>query len=169
MKTRRAQIADAAAIHHLVAPYAAEGLLLARTEEEIRRNISHFLVQEENRRIIGCLALESYGSDLAEIRSLAVSPERRREGLGAKLIEFALREARHRGIARVFAVTHAPQFFERQGFAAGSRKTLAEKVERDCRACPQHRTCELVAVIAMVIPERVILPVLGDVSAVPAC
>ena len=54
-------------------------------------------------------------------------PERRGEGLGAKLIEFALLEARRRGIARVFAVTHAPQFFERQGFVAASRHALTEK------------------------------------------
>ncbi|MFZ0883983.1 MAG: GNAT family N-acetyltransferase [Candidatus Acidiferrales bacterium] len=169
MKMRRATVGDAGAIHELVAHYAEEGLLLPRTEEEIRRDIAHFLVQEDNRRIVGCLSLESYGAHLAEIRSVAVSPERRGEGLGAGLIEFALLEARRRGIARVFAVTHAPQFFERQGFAAASRNTLAEKVERDCRACPKQRTCKLVAVIATVIPERVVLPVLGEISPVPAC
>jgi N-acetylglutamate synthase-like GNAT family acetyltransferase len=169
MKTRRARITDVAAIHQLVAHYAAEGLLLPRTEKEIRRDISHFLVQEENRRIIGCLSLEGYGSDLAEIRSVAISAERRGERLGASLIEFALLEARHRRIARVFAVTHAPQFFERRGFVAASRTTLAEKVERDCRACPKQRTCKLVAVIATVIPERAVLPVLGEISPVPAC
>jgi amino-acid N-acetyltransferase len=169
MKTRRARITDAAAIHQLVAHYAAEGVLLPRTEEEIRCNISHFLILEENRQVIGCLSLESYGSDLAEIRSVAVSSERRGEGLGASLIEFALLEARHRRIARVFAVTHAPQFFEQQGFAAAPRNTLAEKVERDCRTCPKQRTCKLVAVIATVIPDRVVLPVLGEISPVPAC
>jgi N-acetylglutamate synthase-like GNAT family acetyltransferase len=169
MKTRRARITDAAAIHQLVAHYAAEGLLLPRTEQEIRRDISHFLVQEEGRRIIGCLSLERYGSDLAEIRSVAISAERRGEGLGASLIEFVLLEARRRGIARVFAVTHAPQFFERQGFATASRNTIAEKAERDCRTCSKQRTCKLVAVIATVIPERVVLPVLGEISPVPAC
>lgn len=169
MSTHRARTKDAPAIHRLVAHYAAEGVLLPRTKEEIRRNISHFLVLEENRQVIGCLSLESYGSDLAEIRSVAVSAERRGEGLGARLIEFALLEARRRSIARVFAVTHASQFFERQGFATASRKTLAEKVERDCRTCPKQRTCKLVAVIATVIPERVVLPVLDEVAAVPAC
>jgi N-acetylglutamate synthase-like GNAT family acetyltransferase len=169
MKTRCARIKDAAAIHRLVAYYAEQGLLLPRAEEEIRRNISHFLVLEEKRHIVGCLSLESYGADLAEIRSVAVSPERRGKGLGASLVEFALLEARRGGIARVFAVTHAPQFFERQGFVAGSRHSLTEKIERDCRACPKQRSCKLVAVVATVIPERVILPVLGETSSVPAC
>lgn len=169
MRRRRARTTDAPAIHRMVAHYAAEGVLLPRTEEEIRGNISHFLVLEENHHVVGCLSLGGYGSDLAEIRSVAVSAERRGEGLGASLIEFALLEARRRGIARVFAVTHAPQFFERQGFTAASRKTLTEKVERDCRTCPKQRTCKLVAVIATVIPERIAFPVLGEISPVPAC
>jgi N-acetylglutamate synthase-like GNAT family acetyltransferase len=169
MKTRCARINDAGAIHQLVAHYAEQGLLLPRAEEEIRHNIGHFLVQEERQHIIGCLSLERYGADLAEIRSVAVSPERRGEGLGASLVEFALLEARRRGIARVFAVTHAPQFFEQQGFVAGSRHSLTEKIERDCRVCPKQRSCKLVAVVATVIPERFMFPVLGETSPVPAC
>jgi N-acetylglutamate synthase-like GNAT family acetyltransferase len=169
MKMRPARISEAASIHQLVSYYAEQGLLLPRAEEEIRRNISHFLVLKEKRHIIGCLSLESYGADLAEMRSLAVSQERRGEGLGASLVEFALGEARRRGIARVFAVTHMPQFFEQQGFVAGSRHSLTEKIKRDCRACPKQRSCKLVAVVATVIPERVMFPVLGEASPVPAC
>lgn len=169
MKTRCARIKDAGAIHQLVARYAEQGLLLPRAEEEIRHNIRHFLVLEEKRQIVGCLSLESYGTDLAEIRSVAISPERRGEGLGANLVEFARLEARRRGIARVFAVTHAPQLFEQEGFVAASRHSLTEKIERDCRTCPKQRSCKLVAVVATVIPERVMFPVLGETSPVPAC
>jgi amino-acid N-acetyltransferase len=170
MRTRRAKISDAAAIHSLVAHYAAQGLLLPRTEEEIRTNIGHFMVQEQNRQVVSCLSLESCGADLAEIRSIAVDPENRGQGFGARLIASALAEARRRGIARVFAVTHAPQFFERQGFAATVRQSITEKIERDCRTCSQQRTCKLVAVIATVIPERVTMPILADSAApVPAC
>lgn len=170
MRTRRAKISDAPAIHSLVAHYAAEGLLLPRTAEEIRANIGHFIVQEESRKVVSCLSLESYGADLAEIRSIAVDPENRGQGFGARLIASALSEARRRGIARVFAVTHAPQFFERQGFATTARQSLSEKIERDCRACSQQRTCKLVAVIATVIPDRVVLPIFSDsVAPAPAC
>ncbi len=170
MRTRRAKISDAAAIHSLVAHYAAQGLLLPRAAEEIRANIGHFIVQEDHRGVVSCLSLESYGADLAEIRSIAVDPENQGRGLGARLIASALAEARRRGIARVFAVTHAPEFFERQGFAATARQSLTEKIERDCCACSQERTCKLVAMIATVIPERVSMPILSDFAApVPAC
>jgi amino-acid N-acetyltransferase len=170
MRTRRAKISDVTGIHSLVAHYAAQGFLLPRAAEEIHANIGHFIVQEENRRVLSCLSLESYTADLAEIRSIAVDPENRGQGLGARLIASALAEARRRGIARVFAVTHAPKFFERQGFTAAARQSLTEKIERDCRTCSQQRTCKLVAVIATVIPERVTLAILSDSAApVPAC
>jgi amino-acid N-acetyltransferase len=167
MRTRRAKISDAFAIHALVAHYAAQGLLLPRAAEEIRANIGHFIVQEDGHRVVSCLSLESYGAELAEIRFIAVDPANRGQGHGARLITFALDEARRRGIARVFAVTHAPRFFERQGFAAAARQSLTEKIERDCCTCSQQRACKLVAVIATVIPERAVLAVLSD-SAFPA-
>ena len=162
MRARRARISDAPAIFGLIARYSEQGLLLARTEEEIRRNIGHFLVQTNSRCLVGCLSLEKYSADLAEIRSVAVDPQTRGCGIGAKLVAFALDEARQSGIARVFAVTHAPQFFERQGFAASPRKLLAEKIERDCCTCAKRRSCKLVAVIATVLPERIMLPILGE-------
>jgi N-acetylglutamate synthase-like GNAT family acetyltransferase len=166
MRARRARISDAPAIFGLIAHYSEQGLLLARTEEEIRRNIGHFLVQTNSRRLVGCLSLERYGADLAEIRSVAVDPQTRGCGIGAKLVAFALEEARQSGIARVFAVTHAPQFFERQGFAASPRELLAEKIERDCCTCAKRRSCKLAAVIATVLPERIMVPILGE-SATP--
>ena len=154
MRSRWARAADATAVHRLVSYYADRGLLLPRTEEEIRAHIGHFIVLIEGEELAGCVALESYGADLAEIRSLAVVPERRGQGLGAVLLRAALDTARRRKIARVFAVTHAPEIFGRQGFQATTRFALPEKLERDCRTCPKQRTCSLVAVIATVCPAR---------------
>ena len=162
MRARRAKLSDVSAIYGLIAHYSGQGLLLSRSEEEIRRNIGHFLVLLNSDRFVGCLSLEKYSAELAEIRSVAVDPEVRGCGIGAKLISFALQEARKKGIARVFAVTNAPEFFERQGFIASPRKMLIEKVERDCRTCAKCRSCKLVAVTATVLPERTTLPVLGE-------
>jgi N-acetylglutamate synthase-like GNAT family acetyltransferase len=164
LRARKARLSDAAAIHALIASYAAEGILLPRTEVNVREQVSKFLVLEEKGKIAGCVSLENYGADLAEIRSLAVSPEIRGRGLGGRLVEFALAEARRKRIARVFAVTHAPQFFVRHGFAASSRHALPEKIERDCCACPRAKRCKLIAVIATVLPEEVMLPILDGVA-----
>ncbi|HVA72550.1 MAG TPA: GNAT family N-acetyltransferase [Candidatus Limnocylindrales bacterium] len=164
MRARRARLADAAAIHALIAHYAARGILLPRTEKNVREHAALFLVLEEKGNIAGCVSLETYGSDLAEVRSLAVSPEIRGRGLGARLVQFALAEARRRKIARVFAVTHAPDFFVRQGFTTSSRRALPEKIARDCSGCPKANGCRLVAVIATVTPQRVALPILNDIA-----
>jgi amino-acid N-acetyltransferase len=164
MKARRARPGDVPAIHALIASYAAQGLLLPRTREEIAAHISHFLVVEDAERVAGCVALEPYGAELAEIRSLAVAPGERGRGLGARLLRHAVAVARRRGFARVFAVTHAPEFFTRQGFAPQPRQSLVEKLERDCMACPKRRTCRLVAVVALLRPLRATLPVVAAQS-----
>ena len=168
MRARWARAADAPAVYRLVSYYADRGLLLPRTEAEICAHIGRFLVLVEGEELAGCVALEPYGADLAEIRSLAVEPSKRGHGLGAELLRAALDAARRRKIARVFAVTHAPEIFGRQGFQATTRFALPEKLVRDCRTCPKQRTCDLVAVIATVCParpeqgrgKRVMLPVL---------
>jgi len=165
---RRARQADAPAIYALIAQYAAEGILLARTEANIREHIAQFLVCVSKRCIAGCVALESYGESLAEIRSLAVSPELRGSGVGGKLLQFALEEAHARNIARVFAVTDAPDFFVRQGFSLSSRRALPEKIERDCNACPRARRCRLTAVVATLAVERDSFSILQAVAGSPA-
>jgi amino-acid N-acetyltransferase len=162
MRARKATASDAEAIDRLIGCYAKQGLLLPRTTAEIRGNIDNFLVLQEEGKLISCVALESYDADLGEIRSLAVRSEARGRGVGSQMIDFALREARRRGVARVFALTHAPDFFLRNGFDAVPRESLAEKIERDCRSCPKNGACKLVAVIATVIPDLVALPILGD-------
>jgi N-acetylglutamate synthase-like GNAT family acetyltransferase len=148
------------AIHALVARYAAQGLLLPRLEEEIRAHVDRFLVIVEGRKLMGCVALEPYGSELAEIRSVAVDDGARGRGLGARLIEYALAEARRRGYARVFATTHAPEIFTHHGFKAISRHVVPEKIERDCRTCPKSNHCEKLALVAVLAPERIALPIL---------
>ncbi len=165
MRTRRARAGEAAAIHQLIAHYVAQGLMLPRSESEVREHVGRFLVLDEKGAVAGCVALEPYGDDLAEIRSLAVSPEVRGRGLGARLLLAALADARRRKIARVFAVTHAPEFFTKQGFATSSRHALPEKIARDCRTCPKSRTCRLIAVIFTACPERIALPILGAAAA----
>jgi amino-acid N-acetyltransferase len=160
-------MSDASAVHRVIAHYAGEGLLLPRTEAEIREHIRRFLVLVEKRngeeRVLGCLALEPYGPDLAEVRSLAVAPDARGQGrnVGDRLMKAAMDTARRRKIARLFAVTHRPEFFSRYGFTPGPRQAVPEKVERDCVGCPKERKCTLVATVATVCPERELFRVLN--------
>ncbi len=175
MRTRLARLEDVAAISRLISDYAAQGILLPRSPEEVRAHLSCFIVLTElvaaldappgakpvAERLLGCVALEPYGPDLAEVRSLAVRPDERGRGLGGRLLQAAVRTARRRKTARIFAVTHAPALFERHGFSSAPRDTVPEKIERDCKHCPKRRRCKLVTLVHVVCPDRVLLPVLA--------
>jgi amino-acid N-acetyltransferase len=182
MRTRLARAEDVAAISRLIAGYAAQGILLPRSPEEVRVHLNRFIVLTELvpaldsppgakaplEHLLGCVALEPYGPDLAEVRSLAVRPEERGRGLGGRLLEAAIRTARRRKTARIFAVTHAPALFERHGFASAARETVPEKIERDCKDCSKRRRCKLVTLVNVVCPDRVALPVLATPNKVCA-
>jgi N-acetylglutamate synthase-like GNAT family acetyltransferase len=167
MRARIARVADVAAVHRVIAHYAGEGLLLPRTEAEIREHIGRFVLVVEKRggeeNVLGCVGLEPYGTDLAEIRSLAVAPEARGHGysVGDCLMKAVIDTARRRKISRLFAVTHRPDFFSRYGFTPGPREMVSEKIERDCANCPKEHRCALVATVALVRPERDMVPVLN--------
>jgi amino-acid N-acetyltransferase len=167
MRTRTARIGDATAVHQIIAHYASEGSLLPRTKDEIREHIARFLVLVEKlngeEKVLGCVALEPYGSDLAEVRSLAVAPEARGHGLhiGDRLMKAAMDTARRRKITRLFAVTHRPEVFSRHGFMTGPRQMVPEKIDRDCLTCPKERRCDLIATVKVVCPEQDLLPVLN--------
>jgi amino-acid N-acetyltransferase len=166
MRIRRARPAEAAAIHALVAGYAAEGLLLPRTPEQIHAAVGDFLVALDSGRVMGCAALEFYGprhGGLAEVRSLAVAPEVRGSGLGGRLLEAAVKDARRQGAGRVFAVTRGAEFFERHGFARAPGGVPAEKVARDCATCSKAANCRLEALSRDLAPAHspAIIPVLS--------
>ncbi len=78
----------------------------------------------------GCVALEIYG-DSALLRSQAVHPERRGEGLGWMLAEAVQLRVRQRGLARVCLLTeHATDFFaEKFGFVPVTRDQLPDEVK----------------------------------------
>jgi amino-acid N-acetyltransferase len=164
MKTRKARAADIPAIHGLIEHYAAAGILLPRDPDDLRRHLSGFLVVVEKAEIIGCVSLERYNPNLAEIRSLAVQPDARGRGLGTRLLKAALDLAEGLRIGKVFALTSSPQFFTGQGFRVANRHAMHEKVDRDCIHCSKSRTCKLSAVVIDVSAEYSALNII-DVDA----
>jgi amino-acid N-acetyltransferase len=165
MRIRRARPAEGPAIHALVAGYAGQGLLLPRTPEQIHAAIGDFLVALHDGRVVGCAGLEFYGprrGGLAEVRSLAVAPEARSSGLGGRLLEAAVKQARSQGVGRVFAVTRDAEFFERHAFARVPGGIPDEKVARDCGVCPKAAGCRLQALSRDLAPAQSpqMLPVL---------
>ncbi len=116
LRVRPATPADVHAIHDLVEPYATERILLAKEWVGYYEAVQEFVVAVVGDEVIGCGALHVMWSDLAEIRTLAVDPSRRRHGVGHALIEALLERARAFGLRRVFCLTFEVDFFASHGF-----------------------------------------------------
>lgn len=139
---RRARIPDARAIHQLLLTYAREGQLLGRSLVDIYAAIRDFYVYEEEGKILGIGALAICWEDLAEVRSLAVVPGQHGKGIGRKIVENCLIEARDLGLKKVFALTYEPDFFKKLGFSDIDKGELPQKVWGDCINCVKFPDCD---------------------------
>ena len=145
---RRATIADAEQIQHLINQFADTGRLLPRSLSEIYDNLRDFSVYEgQDHHIDGVCALHICWEGLAEIRSLAVAQGERKKGIGTKLVEACLEEARQLGVTQVFLLTYIPPYFERAGFQLVDKSTLPHKIWADCIRCVKFPDCDETAMI----------------------
>lgn len=67
--------------------------------------------------VVGCGALHVMWEDLAEVRTVAVDPACRGQGVGHQIVERLLATARELGVRRVFCLTFEVEFFAQHGFA----------------------------------------------------
>ena len=142
-----ARVADAEAIHALVTSWADRGDMLHRPIGEIYEAIRDFKVAWQGERLVGCGSLHIMGSDLAEIRSLAVAEDLQMKGTGAAIVAACIEDARTFGLERVFALTYRPGFFEKQGFRIANVMEFPQKVWGECVRCPFFTNCKEVAVV----------------------
>ena len=147
IKVRKAGIRDIRPILDLINSYAAEGLMLSRTEFDLSENIRDFSIAVEGGRILGCGALHFYTPTTAEIRSLAVAREAGGAGIGRSIVSALEGEARDNGLEAIFAFTYVTGFFARLGFLEVERGELPLKVWKDCLRCPKFHQCDEVAVL----------------------
>jgi len=146
---RKAVIRDIPKILSLINSYAANGIMLPRTEFEMSENIRDFSVahDDDGNKLLGCGALHFYTPTAAEVRSLAVLPEAKQHGIGRHIVEFLEKEARENDLESIFAFTYVPQFFARLGFFEVERGELPLKAWKDCLRCPKFQNCDEIAVL----------------------
>jgi amino-acid N-acetyltransferase len=113
---RPARTADVREIRALIDSYSTDGSLLSKATVTIFEDIQEFLVATDGERVIGCGALHVMWEDLAEVRTLAVVPDRANEGIGSQMLQQLLEKARVLGTRRVFCLTFKKDFFDHHGF-----------------------------------------------------
>jgi len=143
----KARIIDATQMHKLINYFADKGEMLARSLSEIYENIRDYFVVRQGERVIACVALHVSWSDLAEIKSLVVAEDCQRQGVGARMMEACIREAKGLGIPTIFCLTYKPAFFEKFGFSQVVKAELPRKVWGECFRCPKFPDCDEVALI----------------------
>ena len=144
---RKARLTDMAKVKVLIDGAVGDNAVLPRTLIELCESVRDFHVFEEEGDVIGCCALHVDMQNLAEVRSIVVSAERRGGGIGVAMLRACLEEARSLEVEQVYALTRSPGFFEKEGFAVIDKHELPSKVFRDCVRCPKFPDCDEVAVI----------------------
>lgn len=127
---RSATRADAEQIWDLVSEYAAEGLMLPRTLEQVAISIDNYVVATVGGRVVACAALEEYSPSLAEVSSVAVARSEHGNGLGTDVVLGVERLARARDICELFAMSLSDKFFLSLDYAPTSISRYPEKLKR---------------------------------------
>ncbi|WP_202931980.1 amino-acid N-acetyltransferase [Kocuria marina] len=127
IRIRPARTSDVHGIKELVAPMAAERILITKDTVTYFESIQEFVVAEDDAgNLVGCGALHVMWEDLAEVRTLATSPAARGHGVGARMIKELLARAARLGVGRVFCLTFEVAFFARHGFAVMENQETIE-------------------------------------------
>ncbi|HZS05857.1 MAG TPA: GNAT family N-acetyltransferase [Blastocatellia bacterium] len=79
-------------------------------EEGVAEHFDNFLIARDGPRLTGCIGMERYG-DVALLRSLAVVPDRQRDGLGKMLTARLLEDAQSAGVREVILLTTTAKDF----------------------------------------------------------
>ncbi len=144
---RKAGMRDIPDLLRLINAYAAQGIVLPRTEFEMSENIRDFSVVYLDKKLVACGALHFYTPTSAEVRSLAVEPVLKGRGIGGLIVESLEREAVENDLDSIFAFTYAPGFFHKQGFRDVDRGELPLKAWKDCLRCTKFQCCDEIAVL----------------------
>lgn len=144
---RKATVADVPAMAQLINDNAELGLMLPKSLAALYETVRAFVVAVEGDRVVGVCALTIIWANWAELASLAVAKDQRGKGLGRRLVEVCLDEAKSLGIPRVMTLTYERAFFEKLGFAVLDRQKLPLKVWSECVRCPKNQACDEIAMV----------------------
>jgi amino-acid N-acetyltransferase len=131
---RRARTSDVPGIKDLVDVYAGK-ILLEKNLVTLYESVQEFWVAELDGRLVGCGALHVLWADLGEVRTVAVHPGVKGEGIGKLIVRQLIATARELQLQRLFVLTFEVEFFGRHGFVEiDGTPVTAEVYAEMCRS-----------------------------------
>lgn len=112
--------------------------------EGVEEHIGTFVVARDGTRIVACGGAEAHAF-VALIRSVAVSPEYQRHGLGRRIVRELLDRLASHGLREFYLLTTtAEEFFKKRGFREIDRDEVHPQLLGSSEfqgACPDSATC----------------------------
>jgi amino-acid N-acetyltransferase len=125
---REANQDDVGGILQLTMPLEEEGILAARGQDVIERDIDRFSVIEHDRVLFGCAALFPFPNGIGELACLVVDPDVQGSGDGERLLMRIEARAKKEGIKKLFVLTtRTEHWFLKRGFMRSSVDDLPEE------------------------------------------
>jgi amino-acid N-acetyltransferase len=143
---RKAKINEVPAIREFLLYFNEE--LLPRSLAYLYEHLRDYFIAEAYSNIVGVSALHICWDGWGEIRSLAVAPAHQDQGIGSRLVENCLEEAKVLGIKQVFVLCRVAEFFYKLGFKEIKKEELPVRIWADCVPCHKF-PCDEIPMLLM--------------------
>ncbi|MBU4222829.1 MAG: GNAT family N-acetyltransferase [Euryarchaeota archaeon] len=128
---RKATQADIRDIKKLLSFYALD-------TEKVEKNLPEFIIAVKDGITVGCACLDV--GDIVELRSIAVLPSYRNQGIGSALVKVVLNRAAEI-TDKVYLRTTSPVFFEKKG-AHRLQNDEKKVIWKECDECDKFNICK---------------------------
>ena len=104
-------------IYQLIQPFVTKDLILPRSLDEIKKNITNFIEINDNSKLIACAGIKYYPNQVAEIYAFSIDSNYQNHGLSKKLLTKIEISVKKKCIKQVFALSkYQTNWFIHQGF-----------------------------------------------------
>lgn len=109
-------------------------LFIPRSIEYISRNIKNFFVVRSGGEVVGCGELYIYFKEIAEVR-IFVREDLRGVGIGSKILNALIFEAKELYIDSIFVLSRFVDFFLKRGFNKLLKRHAPSFIFEECGEC----------------------------------
>lgn len=135
---RTAKLKDCQKLAYMINLEAEKGNMLPKTAHEIMLNLSNFFVAEVDGCVVGCCGYKIWINAWIEIISLVIEEKFRGRGLGTKLVDACIKQAKRQGFSKISTLTANHDWFYKRGFREVDIEILPHKIWGDCAKCSRN-------------------------------